>query len=68
MKLAFIDRVLLVPEDAGGEPLHRPLLGSAHEVGRFLRLFIGSAQNALPGGGERPRAGAARNARPGVYQ
>src|SRR5271166_2858598 len=35
-------RMMLVLEDAGGEPLHR-LLGAPMEVGRFLRLAIGIA-------------------------
>jgi hypothetical protein len=36
-ELAFVDRVMLVLEDSGGEPLQRLLLDPPMEVGRFLR-------------------------------
>jgi hypothetical protein len=46
-KLAFVDRVMLVLEDAGGEPLQRLLLDPPMEVRRFLRLAIGMARQMI---------------------
>ena len=46
-ELAFVDRVMLVIEDAGGEPLQRLLPDPPMEVGRFLRLAIGTAHNTV---------------------
>jgi hypothetical protein len=48
-ELAFVDRVMPVLEDAGGEPLQR-VLDPPMEVGRFWRLAIGIAMATQPNG------------------